>query len=461
MGFAGVIAIGVVAMAIALVARGWDVRLVLLSAALVIAAVAGDLATIPRTFLGTFSNEQFVVPICSAMGFAYVLRHTGCERHLVLLLVRPLRRVRRLLVPGVVGVGFMVNIPIISQTSTAVCIGPVVVPLMRAAGYSMPTIGASVLLGASVGGELLNPGAPELQTVFRANPNNPSASPQSQATGYLPRVVFTQLVIATLLFWGLSTWREHPSTATLANADGENTGGHCDAVLPDGFPQRISLLKAFVPLVPLALLFASGPPLHLVEIPDDWVMVRKGGQRDPAYNSRLIGLAMLVGVVVGALVTPARARDCVKEFFEGAGYGFTHIISLIVTANCFGKSIEAAGLAQALGRIIAEVPELLQPLAALVPMAFAAVSGSGMASTQSLYGFFHAPALALGIDPVSVGALVSVGAAAGRTMSPVAAVALMCATMTGTNPLALAKRVAGPLVCGILAVVVLRMCQWL
>jgi DcuC family C4-dicarboxylate transporter len=199
----------------------------------------------------------------------------------------------------------------------------------------------------------------------------------------------------------------------------------------------------------------------LVEIPDDWVMVRKGGQRDPAYNSRLIGLAMLVGVVVGALVTPARARDCVKEFFEGAGYGFTHIISLIVTANCFGKSIEAAGLAQALGRIIAEVPELLQPLAALVPMAFAAVSGSGMASTQSLYGFFHAPALALGIDPVSVGALVSVGAAAGRTMSPVAAVALMCATMTGTNPLALAKRVAGPLVCGILAVVVLRMCQWL
>ncbi|MFO0825685.1 MAG: hypothetical protein U0792_21620 [Gemmataceae bacterium] len=47
-----------------------------------------------REFLATFSNEKFVVPICSAMGFAYVLRHTGCERHLVLLLVKPLRRVR-------------------------------------------------------------------------------------------------------------------------------------------------------------------------------------------------------------------------------------------------------------------------------------------------------------------------------------------------------------------------------
>jgi DcuC family C4-dicarboxylate transporter len=100
---------------------------------------------------------------------------------------------------------------------------------------------------------------------------------------------------------------------------------------------------------------------------------------------------------------------------------------------------------------------LLQPLAAFVPLAFGAVCGSGMASTQSLYGFFHAPALALGIDPVAVGSLVSVGAAAGRTMSPVAAVTLMSATLTGTNPFTLAKRVALPLLLGIAVVVVLRM----
>ncbi len=106
-----------------------------------------------REFLATFSNEKFVVPICSAMGFAYVLKHTGCERHLVLLLVKPLRTIRVLLVPGVVFVGFLVNVPLVSQTSTAVCLGAVVVPLMRASGYSMATIGACLLLGASVGGE--------------------------------------------------------------------------------------------------------------------------------------------------------------------------------------------------------------------------------------------------------------------------------------------------------------------
>ena len=86
----------------------------------------------------------------------------------------------------------------------------------------------------------------------------------------------------------------------------------------------------------------------------------------------------------------------------------------------------------------------------------AAVSGSGMASTQSLYGFFHAPAIALELDPVAVGSMVSLGAAAGRTMSPVAAVTLMSATLTGTNPFTLAKRVAVPLLVGIAVVLILR-----
>ena len=58
-------------------------RLVLLSAAIVIAAAARDVPSVVREFLATFSNEKFVVPICTAMGFAYVLKHTGCDGHLV------------------------------------------------------------------------------------------------------------------------------------------------------------------------------------------------------------------------------------------------------------------------------------------------------------------------------------------------------------------------------------------
>ena len=493
MGLTGVVALAAVAAAVVLIVRGWDVRLVLLAAALAIAGSSGEpakLGAVVREFLYTFSNEKFVVPICTAMGFAYVLRHTGCDRHLVLLLTNPLRHVRFLLVPGVIAVGFLVNIPVISQTSTAVCIGPVVIPLMRAAGYSLPTIGACLLLGASVGGELLNPGAPELLTVF----DKTGVETRVQAQEYLPPLVFTQLVASALVFWLLSRWWErknyppHPNPPPQGGRESEGaspTGGAASSYTsppvgevaaqprvggsdpsPNSLPlqregaseHRINLLMALVPVVPLVLLFLAGPPLNVFRVPDEWVVLPKNGKPDPAYSSRLIGLAMLVGVLVAAAVVRDKARDCVKQFFDGAGYGFANIVSLIVIANCFGVAIKDAGLADALGRLIGQVPNLMQPLAAFVPLAFAAVSGSGMASTQSLYGFFHDPALALGLDPVDVGAMVSLGSAAGRTMSPVAAVTLMCAKLTDTTSFTLAGRVAGPLLVGMVVVVLLRMC---
>jgi C4-dicarboxylate transporter, DcuC family len=390
----------------------------------------------------------------------------------------------------------LVNIPLISQTSTAVCLGAVVVPLMRAAGYSMATIGACLLLGASVGGELLNPGAPELLTVESLT----KVTSVEQAGRYLPPLVFTQLAVATLVIWVMSVWWERKalsSPSPLAREGGERsepgegtpsntnsteqssnaevhpspgsdplrgseppspTRGEGEEKTSPPLSERINLLKALVPLVPLVLLFAAAPPFHFINIPDDWVIARKAdGTRDPAYSSRLIGLAMLVGVLVAAAVTPNKARDCVKEFFSGAGYGFTNIVSLIVVATCFGAAIKAAGVADMLGELIKRAPGLMQPLAAFVPLCFAAISGSGMAATQSLYGFFHGPAVALGLDPVSVGAMVSLGSAAGRTMSPVAAVVLMCGTLTGTNPFTLAKRVAVPLLVGIVVVVLLRL----
>src|SRR5438552_5629440 len=160
--------LAIIAVAVYAVLRKIDVRLVLILAALVLGVLSGTPARVVRTFVSTFSSEQFVVPIGCAVGFAYVLRHTGCEQHLVQLLVRPLRRARGLLVPGVVLVGFAVNVPVISQVGTAVSIGAVLVPLLRAAGLSPVTAGAALLLGCSLGGDLLNPGAPEWRTVAEA-----------------------------------------------------------------------------------------------------------------------------------------------------------------------------------------------------------------------------------------------------------------------------------------------------
>ena len=76
------------------------------------------------------------------MGFAYVCKLTGCDAHLVHLLVTPLRYVRPLLIPGGIVVAFFVNSAIVSQTSTVAVVGPVLIPLLLASDISRLTAGS-------------------------------------------------------------------------------------------------------------------------------------------------------------------------------------------------------------------------------------------------------------------------------------------------------------------------------
>src|SRR5262249_29118262 len=77
----------VIAAAVVAVVRRVDVRLALGLAAFLLGLLAGRPEVVLQVILRTLANEQFVVPICTAMGFSHVLRHTGCDRHLVRLLV--------------------------------------------------------------------------------------------------------------------------------------------------------------------------------------------------------------------------------------------------------------------------------------------------------------------------------------------------------------------------------------
>lgn len=440
-----------------------DVRLALLLGALGMGLVARQPLTVVRAFLLAFADPKYIVPICSAMGFAYVLRHTECDKHLVHLLADPLRRVRTLMIPGAVCVGFLVNIPVISQTSTAVTIGPVLVPLMMAAEISPVTAGSALLLGSSVGGELLNPGAPEYGTVVKETEKHvPRAVPRAECVRHSLRPNLVQLFVATLIFWMLSARAEARYR--------ERASSKPDTEEVDVPVFKVNLLKAAIPLVPLALLFLTAPPLRLLPMPQDWLVDAKevadlgatAAQRKASdlFDVRLIAVAMLIGAILAALTTLGTrsgrrvALSSARAFFDGAGYAFAEIVGIIAAATCFAEGIKLIGIGDIIGHFTTAVPNLLHPAAGFLTMAFAFVSGSGMAATQGLFGFFVDPSLAQQIDPVHTGAVVSLGAAAGRTLSPVAAVTLMSARLTDTTPGELVKRVAVPLLVGVAAMVI-------
>jgi DcuC family C4-dicarboxylate transporter len=387
-----------------------------------------------------------------------VLRQTGCDEHLVRLLVRPIQRVRPLLIPGTVLIGALVNVPVISQTSTAVLVGTVLVPLLRAARFSALTIGAAVLLCSSIGGEILNPGAPEVRTVSQAS--GVELTPNKWVAHALP-LFLLELAVATTDFWLLSLRAE--SLASRERKRPEKTALPDDRG-SDEKPFRINPLKALIPFVPITLLFLTAlpEPFRVFHVPAEWlvdVQHFKGSEAQlrSSFDCRLIGAAMLVGVVAAALTDRRQVRRTAVTFFDGIGYAFAQIISLIVVASCFGEGVKQIGLAELLGRALEARPNLLGPAAVGLPLSFAALCGSGMATTQSLFGFFVAPARHLGYDPLRLGAMVSLASAAGRTMSPFAAVTLMCASLAEVSAFQLARRVAVPLLAGMLAMLAASM----
>ncbi|HEY0075087.1 MAG TPA: C4-dicarboxylate transporter DcuC [Abditibacteriaceae bacterium] len=436
----------IIALAVYAVIRRVDVRLALLLAAVALGAISQTLPTITQRFFATLTDGKFVIPICSAMGFAYVLRHTQCDRHLVHLLTNPLKHGRVFLIPGAVLVAFFVNIPIISQTSTAVAVGAVLVPLLLAARVSPETTGATLLLGASIGGELLNPGAPEFRTITAEAANlGIKLDPSLCVQAMLP-LLLVHVPIATGLFW-----LQSHKVEKLWAAQQEPTVA--EKAVEDNF--KINFFKALVPLVPLALLIIVGKPWELIPIPESWLVDSKDAPG--TFDSRLIGAAMIVGVLCAALAAPRQAKELAGTFFEGAGYAYANVISIIVAATCFGEGVKNIGLDKVIGDFVTQQPGALLPLAGFVPLGFGFVSGSGMASTQSLAAFFIVPGQELNLSPQATGAVVALGAAAGRTMSLVAAVTLMCSQLTDTPPDRLVRRVAFPLLVGMAATVIFAM----
>ena len=420
------------------VIRGVEVRFALLAGAAALAVIGNQVQAVSQVFLRQMVNPDFVVPICCSLGFASVVKAAGCDQHLVHLLLAPLRKVRFLLIPGAVLLAFLVNIPVGSQTGTAATVGPILLPVLRAAGIDRVAAGASILLGASIGGELVNPGGPEYGTVSNAIESKLKQEKPSRAECVAKTMpsVLAQLVVSTALLWWLSRKRTESET---------------EAPRSDFRP---NLLLAAIPLAPLAILFAVAKPFGFWHVPEEWLTTLAERTALPSLpETRLIGAAMLVGALLaaGACLLTGRKRefqDSAKAFFTGAGFAYAEVISLIVVANTFAKAVDGMGLTAGIEKLATLEPWLAAPAALAAIFFFAFACGSGIASTQALFPLFVGPMAAAGVDPLTMGSTSVCASAAGRTASPVAAVSLMCGKLAETEAAALAKRVFWPCLAG-------------
>ena len=428
------VAIVIIAAAVYLMARRVEVRLVLLGAGLLLATFAGK----PLVLFDTFTAAMvatMVAPICAAMGFAAVLAATGCDRHLVHLLLAPMRRARWLLVPGGMFAAYLVNIAIPSQTSTAAALGPVLVPLLRAGGIGPEVAGAALILGASFGGDLLHPAAQDVVAV--------SGVTGLSATALRARVVPASAAGALVAFLVFSLLNRRPRSAA-----GEESVPGVAAETGEGQPQpsplRLNPLKALLPLVPIALLLLAatgwGPLQWLLRVPE-------GADGERLRGALPVVRAMLLGTFLAALVGWREVQQVMRSLFEGMGAAYGSIISLTISAQCFGAGVAAIGVSSALIGLLGGSGFLARLLAVVFPWMLAALSGSGSGPILTFAQTFltHLDAR---YDPVTLAAIACLAGAFGRTMSPVAAVVVYSSGLVGVSPLVLVRRLLPALLAG-------------
>jgi DcuC family C4-dicarboxylate transporter len=213
--------------------------------------------------------------------------------------------------------------------------------------------------------------------------------------------------------------------------------------------ERINPLKAAIPLVPvILLLFVRRILLHYNLMPP----ILADSSVNKIAEQSTIAAAMLIGVALAAMSSPTKIPSVAAAFFEGAGFVYMHVISVIAAATLFAEGVRINGLIDMATTHIRHAPTAVTIASLLIPWIMACVTGTAVGTAPLVIQILLPIALGISGAPVDtgtkIGGLNAIAAQYGRTSSPVAPVTIMCATLSRCRPLDLALRVFVPLLTG-------------
>ena len=412
----------------AAILRRVEVRLAMLVAGFVLAVASWNLVAWSNAFIASMTTAGLISVILPAMGFATVMEMTGCDRHLVKLVTAPFIRVRPLLVPGAVLATFLINIAIPSAAGCAAAVGIVLIPAMMAAGVHPAMAAAAVLAGTW--GSVFNPGLMHIPVIAKIA----NVSVMDVIFDHKTASVVAIIVVAILLFIEAKLFRQDRDwTPEKAGVDLSQTTQKQYASL-----EQVKLVRACIPVVPLALLLLTVPQLGLTTrwLPKGLTVLE----------------AMVIGTIVGMVVTWTNPTQITRTFFDGMGRAYSLVLGIIIAAGVFIGGLEAAGVITALIDTLKKAQGAVTVIGTLGPMLLAFVVGSGDAVTLAFNNAVTPHAAQFGITPMNLGNLALLGGALGRSMSPVAAVSIIAAGLAGVNPIELTKRNLVPMLAAVTVV---------
>ena len=399
-----------------------EVRLALLTGGLVMAVIAWN----PQAWSDAFARNMVVAGLLQTippvMGFAAVMEITGCNQHLVKLLTDPLIKVRPLLIPGAMLVTYFINMALASAAGCTAAVGVVLIPAMMAAGMHPAMAAASVFAGTW--GSVWSPGNAHNAMVAKIA----NVPVMDVITAHTHVSLPVAVAIAVMLFVeGKLFKQDRDWTSEKAGADLGQIAKTQKVTL-----ERVNLLMAIAPALPLIILLVTNVAWINRFLPD------------PIKNVTVL-VAMLVGAVLGMVITWTGPTTVVTKFFDGMGHAYGFVFG-IIAAGAFIGGLEAAGVIKSLIDGLKAAQHAVPLLATFGPFLVAIVSGSGDAATLAFNTAVTPHAAQFGIGIVNLGNLANLGGALGRSWSPVAAACIIAAGCAGVNPIEITKRNVVPMI---------------
>ncbi len=413
--------LGIVA-TIYLLIKKYETRTVLIGIGLLMAILTLNPMAALDAFAKSMTSGGLIMAICSSMGFAYVMKYTQCDTHLVHLLTKPLSGLKFLLIPIATIITFFINIAIPSAAGCAAAVGATLIPVLKSSGVRPAMAGAAILAGTF--GSMMSPGSSHSAMISEMSgltitEVNLSHAPYTTIAGAIGAVVLTLLALAFKDYG-----QEHRDAYIAENKASENTF------------EKVNVLYAIAPLVPLIILIVGGTSL----------------QQTPGLEWTKMGVpqAMLIGAIYGVLVTRISPVKMTEEFFNGMGNSYANVLGIIIAASVFVAGLKSTGAIDSAIDFLKHSNEFVRWGATIGPFLMGVITGSGDAAAIAFNTAVTPHAVELGYTHVNLGMGAAIAGAIGRTASPIAGVTIVCAGLAMVNPIEMVKRTAPGMILAVL-----------
>ncbi|MFZ7165859.1 C4-dicarboxylate transporter DcuC [Avibacterium avium] len=403
--------LGVIA-AVYLLVKKYETRTVLIGLGLMMSLLTLNPMGALDAFAKSMTSGGLIMAICSSMGFAYVMKYTKCDTHLVHLMTKPLSGLRFFLIPFATIITFFINIAIPSAAGCAAAVGATLIPVLKSAGVRPATAGAAILAGTF--GSMMSPGSSHSAMIAEMSnltitQVNLSHAPYTMIAGAIAAVSLT-LVALMLKDYG----EEHRQTYLAEAKEAEQSF------------QKSNLLFAIAPLLPLVILVIGGTSLQ--EIPA------------LAWTKMGVPQAMLIGAIYAIIVTRVSPAKITEEFFNGMGSAYANVLGIIISASVFVAGLKSTGAIDSAIEFLKHSNEFVRWGATIGPFLMGLLTGSGDAAAIAFNTAVTPHAVELGYTHLNLGMAAAIAGAIGRTASPIAGVTIVCAGLAMVSPVEIVKR---------------------